>query len=44
MKYYTLAILMALIFSQLAAKPEDQPAFNAHDLSITWEPIQNNNR
>ena len=42
MKYYTLAILMALIFSQLAAKPEDQPAFNAHDLSITWEPIQNN--
>ena len=42
MKYCTLAILMALFFSQVAATPKDQPAFNAHDLSITWEPIQNN--
>jgi len=42
MKYCSLAILMAVFFSQLAAKPKDQPAFNAHDLSITWEPIQNN--
>jgi len=42
MKYCTLAILMALIFSQVNGKPKSGPAFNAHDLSITWEPIQNN--
>ncbi|HZY38030.1 MAG TPA: family 20 glycosylhydrolase [Mucilaginibacter sp.] len=42
MKYFTLAILMALFFSQLTAKPGAEPVFNAHDLSITWEPIQNN--
>jgi len=42
MKYCTLAILAALLFSQLTARPASQPAFNAHDLSITWEPIQNN--
>ena len=42
MKYCILAILMAFLSSQLTAKPGGEPAFNAHDLSITWEPIQNN--
>ena len=42
MKYCTFAVLMALIFSQATAKSKSGPGFNAHDLSITWEPIQNN--
>jgi len=42
MKYYILMFLMAVSCINLSASPQDEPAFNAHDLSITWEPIQNN--
>ncbi|WP_295671411.1 family 20 glycosylhydrolase [uncultured Mucilaginibacter sp.] len=42
MKHCIVFLLSALTCINLAAKPKDAPAFNAHDLSITWEPVQNN--
>jgi hexosaminidase len=42
MRYYLLVILIAVFAINLSAKPTDEPKFNTHDLSITWEPIQNN--
>ncbi|MDB4921620.1 family 20 glycosylhydrolase [Mucilaginibacter sp.] len=39
---YFLVILMAVFSLNLAAKPADEPKFNTHDLSITWEALQNN--
>ena len=42
MKYCIFFLLAAFSCVKLSAKPKDAPAFNAHDLSITWEPIQNN--
>ncbi|MBB3058902.1 family 20 glycosylhydrolase [Mucilaginibacter gotjawali] len=42
MKHCIVFLLTALSCINLAAKPKDAPAFNAHDLSITWEPVQNN--
>ncbi|HEY4322458.1 MAG TPA: family 20 glycosylhydrolase [Mucilaginibacter sp.] len=33
---------MAATFVKVAAQPVDKPKFNTHDLSIVWEPIQNN--
>jgi hexosaminidase len=42
MKYFTLATLMAAVIMQLTAKPKDGPPFNARDLSISWQPVQNN--
>jgi hexosaminidase len=41
MKYYILVMLAAICINA-SAKPKPEPAFNAHDLSITWEVIQNN--
>ncbi len=41
MRYYFIIILMAAVFVKAAAKNIDEPKFNAHDLSIRWEPIQN---
>ncbi len=32
---------MAFTFIKVSAKPLDEPKFNAHDLSITWEALQN---
>jgi hexosaminidase len=39
---YFLVILMSALCLNLAAKPADEPKFNTHDLSITWEALQNN--
>ncbi len=41
MRYYFFVILMAVAFVKAAAKPADEPQFNAHDLSISWEVVQN---
>jgi hexosaminidase len=41
MRYYLIVILMAVTFVKVAAKPTAEPLFNAHDLSIVWEPVQN---
>jgi hexosaminidase len=41
MRYYVLVILMAVICVKVSAKPKDEPKFNTHDLSITWEALQN---
>nr|MCS3814420.1 hexosaminidase [Mucilaginibacter sp. X4EP1] len=41
MRYYLIVILMAVAFIKVTAKSIDEPQFNAHDLSITWEPVQN---
>jgi len=41
MRYSFLIILMAVTFVKATAKPKDEPKFNAHDLSITWEALQN---
>src|ERR1700753_1218714 len=41
MKYFFLAILAAIVSVNAFAKPKGDPQFNAHDLSIVWEPIQN---
>jgi len=42
MKYSILFLLLAFSCVKLSARAKDAPAFNAHDLSITWEPVQNN--
>ncbi|HEY2582812.1 MAG TPA: family 20 glycosylhydrolase [Mucilaginibacter sp.] len=42
MKYCFIVLLMAATFVKVAAKPVDKPKFNTHDLSIVWEPVQNN--
>lgn len=39
---YFLVILVSALRLNLAAKPADEPKFNTHDLSITWEALQNN--
>jgi hexosaminidase len=41
MKYFFLALLSAVISANAMAKPKGEPQFNAHDLSVVWEPIQN---
>jgi hexosaminidase len=41
MRYYFIALLTIATFANAAAKPVEGPTFNAHDLSITWEAIQN---
>jgi len=41
MRYYLTIILLALTFVKVTAKTIDVPNFNAHDLSITWEALQN---
>jgi hexosaminidase len=41
MRYYLLVMLMAVSFIKATAKPNDEPKFNAHDLSITWEALKN---
>jgi len=41
MRYYFTLILMAATFAGAIAKTKDAPRFNAHDLSITWEALQN---
>ncbi len=41
MRYYLSIILLVVTFAKVAAKPTDEPKFNAHDLSIVWEPVQN---
>ncbi|MDB5008445.1 MAG: beta-N-acetylhexosaminidase [Mucilaginibacter sp.] len=38
---YFLIIFMAALCVSATAKPKDKIQFNTHDLSITWEPIQN---
>ena len=40
MRYYFIVILLASAFFKVAAKTIE-PTFNAHDLSITWEALQN---
>jgi hexosaminidase len=42
MKYYFTIMLIAAAFIKVAAKTIDEPKFNTHDLSIVWEPMQNN--
>ena len=41
MRYYIFIILVAATFFKAAAKPAEEPQFNARDLSITWEVLQN---
>src|ERR1035437_3174813 len=41
MRYYLTIILLALIFVKVTAKTINELNFNAHDLSITWEALQN---
>lgn len=36
-----LIIMMAVFCANAVAKPKDEPKFNTHDLSITWEALQN---
>jgi len=40
MRYFFTTIVAAL--TSLSCLAQNEPAFNAHDLSIVWEPIQNN--
>jgi len=42
MKYCILVITLALNCVHASAQTKNKPAFNAHDLSITWEALQNN--
>jgi len=42
MKYRILVILLAITGVTASAQTKNAPAFNAHDLSITWEALQNN--
>jgi hexosaminidase len=42
MKYYFTIVLIAVAFVKVTAKTITEPTFNTHNLSITWEPIQNN--
>jgi hexosaminidase len=41
MRYHFIIMLIAVVFVKVSAKPIDEPKFNAHELSITWEPLQN---
>jgi hexosaminidase len=41
MRYYLIVILMAVTFVKVTAKATEETQFNAHDLSIVWEPVQN---
>jgi len=41
MRYYLTIILTAITFVNAMAKPADEPKFNARDLSISWQAIQN---
>ena len=40
MRYFLVIIMAAFCLSSFA-KPKDEPKFNTHDLSITWEALQN---
>jgi len=42
MKYRILVILLAITGVTVSAQTKNAPTFNAHDLSITWEALQNN--
>jgi len=42
MKHSILFLLLTFSCVKLFAGAKPEPAFNAHDLSITWEPVQNN--
>jgi hexosaminidase len=41
MRYFFIVILIALAFVNGSAQTKDEPKFSAHDLSITWEALQN---
>jgi hexosaminidase len=41
MRYFFIVILIAATFVKGVAKTKDEPKFNAHDLGITWEALQN---
>lgn len=41
MRYRLFIILVAVAFSKALAMPTAEPQFNAHDLSISWEVLQN---
>ncbi|MFI5136636.1 MAG: family 20 glycosylhydrolase [Sphingobacteriales bacterium] len=41
MRYYLTIILLAASFIKVTAKTIDEPNFNARDLSISWEALQN---
>ncbi len=41
MRYFFMAVLLTATFATASAQGSNQPQFNAHDLSITWEPMQN---
>ncbi|WP_428327543.1 family 20 glycosylhydrolase [Mucilaginibacter sp.] len=41
MRYYFFVMLIAVAFTKAAAQTNNQPKFNAHDLTINWEPVKN---
>ena len=42
MRYFFIVILMTVALGKATAGVADAPKFNAHDLSIVWEVVQNN--
>ena len=44
MRHFFLAVLIGLICTKAVASTTDEPIFNAHDLQIRWEVVQNDYR
>ena len=42
MRYCFIVLLIAAAFVKVAAQPANKPKFSTRDLSIVWEPVQNN--